>query len=140
VSDVPLRIVIAEDDEDLAAVVRDLLERDGRFVVDAVAGSGDEAVRFVEEHDPDLVLMDIGMPRLDGIEATRRIRRTLRSTRVVVVTSSAAATHRTRALAAGAAAFLRKDASFDELVGTVVGCSRPVVALAARMRLLEVGA
>jgi DNA-binding NarL/FixJ family response regulator len=110
VSDVPLRIVIAEDDEDLAAVVRDLLERDGRFVVDAVAGSGDEAVRFVEEHDPDLVLMDIGMPRLDGIEATRAILARDSSQHVVIYTGSDEYDDVARADAAGAAGYLHKSA------------------------------
>ena len=69
----PLRIVICEDDEKLATLVEELLERDGRFAVVGRARDGDEAVLLVEQHTPDMVLMDIGMPGRDGIEATRAI-------------------------------------------------------------------
>ena len=134
------RVLIVDDHRVYAEMLEILLSSESRIEIVGRAHDGLEGVERALELRPDVVLMDVHMPRLDGIEATRRIRRKLRSTRVVVVTSSAAATHRTRAFTAGAAAFLRKDASFDELVGTVVGCSRPVVALAARMRLLEVGA
>ncbi len=69
----PLRIVICEDDEKFAGLVGEILESDGRFVVVGRAADGNEAVRLCEEHTPDIVLMDIGMPGRDGIEATRAI-------------------------------------------------------------------
>ena len=77
VLETPLRIVICEDDEQLAALVADILERDGRFIVVGRASDGDQVVRLVEEHDPDVVLMDIGLPGRTGSmprarSATRR--------------------------------------------------------------------
>ena len=58
----PLRIIICEDDEKLAALVQEILDADGRFIVVGRAENGDEAVRLVAELSPDVVLMDIGMP------------------------------------------------------------------------------
>ena len=62
VNDAPLSIVICEDDERLAALVEENLDRDGRFLVVGHAADGDSAIRLVDEHTPDVVLMDIGMP------------------------------------------------------------------------------
>ena len=76
----PLRIVICEDDEQLAALVADILERDGRFIVVGRAVDGDEACGSSSEHDPDVVLMDIGLPGQDGIDATRAIHAARRRT------------------------------------------------------------
>ena len=105
-----LRILICEDDEGLAALVTETLGADGRFDVVAHATSGDEAIRLAGEHSPDVVLMDIGMPGLDGIDATRAIRARDAAQHVVIYTGSGEYEDVGRADAAGAAGFLHKDA------------------------------
>ena len=72
-TDNPLRILICEDDDRLAELVTETLDADGRYLVVARAHDGEEAVRLTAEHSPDVVLMDIGMPGIDGIDATRAI-------------------------------------------------------------------
>jgi DNA-binding NarL/FixJ family response regulator len=110
VADQRLRILICEDDERLAMLVTDTLGADGRFDVVARATTGDEAIRLAEEHTPDIVLMDIGMPGLDGIDATRAIRARDAAQHVVIYTGSGEYTDVGRADDAGAAGFLHKDA------------------------------
>jgi DNA-binding NarL/FixJ family response regulator len=110
VTEAPLRVVVAEDDESLAELIRSLLDADGRFVVVGRAADGDDAVRLVEEHRPDLVLMDIGMPTRDGIEATRMIHANDAAQHVVIYTGSDEYADVARADEAGAAGFLHKDA------------------------------
>jgi DNA-binding NarL/FixJ family response regulator len=110
VTETPLRILIAEDDERLAAMVEQLLDGDGRFVVVGRARDGDDAVRMCEEHAPDLVLMDIGMPGRDGIEATRAIHARDARQHVVIYTGSDEYGDIARADAAGAVGFLHKEA------------------------------
>lgn len=105
-----LRILICEDDEGLATLVIDTLVADGRFDVVARATNGDEAIRLAEEHAPDVVLMDIGMPGLDGIDATRAIRERNAAQHVVIYTGSGEYEDIDRADAAGAAGFLHKEA------------------------------
>jgi CheY-like chemotaxis protein len=68
------RILVAEDDSDFLAVVEDVLGRDARFEVVGHAANGLEAVELAGELEPDAVVMDIEMPELDGVEATRRLR------------------------------------------------------------------
>jgi len=106
----PLRIVICEDDERLAALVEELLERDGRFSVVGRARDGDEAVELVEEHSPDMVLMDIAMPGRDGIEATRAIHERDAAQHVVIYTGSDEYADVARADAVGAVGYLHKRA------------------------------
>ena len=105
-----LRILICEDDERLATLVKETLDADGRFDVVARATNGDEAIRLAEEHVPDVVLMDIGMPGLDGIDATRAIRARDARQHVVIYTGSDEYDDIGRADAAGAAGFLHKEA------------------------------
>jgi len=110
VADQRLRILICEDDERLATLVTETLAADGRFDVVARATNGDEAIRLAEEHTPDVVLMDIGMPGLDGIDATRAIRARDAAQHVVIYTGSDEYEDVARADAAGAAGFLHKEA------------------------------
>jgi two-component system response regulator DesR len=105
-----LRIVIAEDDEKLAALVAQMLDGDGRFEVVGRAADGDQAVRLVEQHTPDIVLMDIAMPVRDGIDATRVIHQRDSAQHVVIYTGSGEYGDVARADAAGAGGFLHKDA------------------------------
>jgi DNA-binding NarL/FixJ family response regulator len=110
VTETPLRIVIAEDDDKLASLVEEILEGDGRFVVVGRAADGDEAVLLVQRHAPELVLMDIGMPGRDGIEATRSIHRRDPGRHVVIYTGSGEYADVARADEAGAVGFLHKTA------------------------------
>jgi DNA-binding NarL/FixJ family response regulator len=110
VAETPIRIVIAEDDATLAELVEHILDEDGRFIVVGLASDGDEAVRLCEEHAPDIVLMDIGMPGRDGIEATKAIHARDAGQHVVIYTGSDEYDDVGRADAAGAAGFLHKDA------------------------------
>lgn len=106
----PLRILICEDDEKLAALVEETLDADGRFIVVARAASGAEAVELAEEHAPDVVLMDIGLPGLDGIGATRAIHARDSGQHIVIYTGSGEYADVARADEAGAAGFLHKEA------------------------------
>ena len=109
-TETPLRILICEDDDGLAALVTETLESDGRFIVVANARDGDHAVRLAEEHAPDVVLMDIGLPGLDGIDATRVIHARDSGQHVVIYTGSDEYANVARAEEAGAAGFLHKTA------------------------------
>lgn len=106
----PLRILICEDDEQLAALVSELLEADGDFAVVGYARDGDESVRLSAELEPELVLMDIGLPGRDGIEATRAIRARLEAPQVVIYTGSDEYADVARADEAGAVGYLHKSA------------------------------
>lgn len=105
-----LRVLICEDDANLAELVLETLRADGRFTVVGRAASGDEAVRLAEQHAPDVVLMDIGMPGLDGIAATEAIHARNAAQHVVIYTGSDEYRNVARADAAGAAGFLHKEA------------------------------
>jgi two-component system, NarL family, response regulator DesR len=110
VAQTPLRIVIAEDDDRLAALVEEILDGDGRFVVVGRATDGDEAIRICAETVPDIVLMDIAMPGRDGIDATRAIHANDAGQHVVIYTGSDEYGDVARAQEAGAAGYLHKDA------------------------------
>jgi DNA-binding NarL/FixJ family response regulator len=106
----PLRILLAEDDAQLAALVTTTLDGDGRFIVVGRAVTGDEAVSLCEEHSPDIVLMDIGMPGRDGIEATSAIHSRDPEQHVVIYTGSDEYRDVARAEDAGAVGYLHKGA------------------------------
>ena len=109
-TDSPLRILVCEDDEQLAALVEQILDGDGRFIVVGRASTGDEAIRLAEEHSPDMVLMDIGLPGRDGIDATKTIHARDAGQHVVIYTGSDEYEDVARADEAGAAGFLHKEA------------------------------
>jgi DNA-binding NarL/FixJ family response regulator len=110
VTETPLRIVIAEDDDRLATLVEEILDGDGRFIVVGRARTGDEAVQVCESASPDIVLMDIAMPGSDGIDATRAIHARDAGLHVVIYTGSDEYGDVARAEDAGAAGYLHKDA------------------------------
>lgn len=112
------RVLLADDQELVRAGFRLILELAGLEVV-GEAGDGAEAVELARRLDPDVVLMDVRMPRMDGIEATRRIGQAGLRARVLVLTTFDLDQHVYDALHAGASGFLLKDVDRDRLVDAV---------------------
>ena len=111
-------MVLVDDQELVRQGLRLILELAGIDVV-AEAGDGAEGVSAVLAHDPDVVLMDVRMPHMDGIEATRRLVEAGVRTRVLVLTTFDLDEHVYDALRAGAAGFLLKDVTSERLVAAV---------------------
>jgi len=110
-----LRVVLAEDHGLVRAGLRALLEEMQDVEVAGEAADGHEAVRQVERHKPHLLLLDIGLPGLNGLEVAARVSREHPETRVVILSMHATDEYVHRALAAGAAGYLLKDSSVPEL-------------------------
>jgi DNA-binding NarL/FixJ family response regulator len=117
---VTVRIVLADDQAMVRSGFRLILEAEGDIEVVGEAGDGDEAVAVTRRLQPDVVLMDVQMPKTDGLEATRRIAREpeIRS-RVLVLTTFERDDYVFEALRAGASGFMLKNASPEELVKAV---------------------
>ena len=115
----PARVVVADDQTVVREGIVMLLGLLPGIEVVGAAGDGEEAVKLVAELDPDVVLMDLRMPRCDGAEATRRIRTEHPRTQVVVLTTYADDDSLFPALRAGARGYLTKDAGGDEIVRAV---------------------
>ncbi|MEU8819292.1 response regulator transcription factor [Actinoplanes sp. NPDC048796] len=112
-----VRVLLADDQELVRAGLRALIERDPELSVVGEAADGAEAVALAAAERPDVVLMDLRMPRVDGIEATRRIVAdpALAAVRVVALTTYGTDEHVFAAIRAGAAGFLLKDCGPEEL-------------------------
>lgn len=110
-----IRVLIADDQALIREGLELLLGLSPGIEVVGTAADGDEAVHLVAEREPDVVLMDLRMPRCDGVEATRRIVRDHPSTRVVVLTTYADDASIFGALEAGALGYLTKDAGAREI-------------------------
>jgi two-component system response regulator EvgA len=95
-----LRVLLADDHSIVRRGLRSLLEEAGHSVV-AEAADGLEAVQLVEEHQPDLLILDIGMPKLNGIEVAARTQKLARPAGVIILSMHADASYILRALAAG---------------------------------------
>jgi DNA-binding NarL/FixJ family response regulator len=111
----PTRIVVADDQRVVREGLAMLLRLLPGIEVVGTARDGEEALALVEELTPDVVLMDLRMPRCDGVEATRRLRERGSATRVVVLTTFADDRSVVDALQAGARGFLTKDAGAEEI-------------------------
>ena len=112
----PLTVLVVEDFEDTRYLMRMELERRGFRVLEAT--NGEEGVAVATRERPDIILMDIGMPVMDGIEATRRIRaeEDSRDLLIVALTAHHETEYRASALAAGCDAYLTKPIDFDWLI------------------------
>jgi DNA-binding NarL/FixJ family response regulator len=115
----PLRLVVVDDQEVVRAGLAALLDTQADFTVVATAADGAEAVRRCAEHRPSLALIDIQMPVMDGIEATRRILAVDEPPRVVMLTTFDLDEYVYDALAAGASGFLLKDITPERLFDAV---------------------
>ena len=113
-----IRLLLADDHRMLREGLRRTLEEEGLEVV-GEAADGEEALRLAAKLRPDVVLMDVTMPVLDGVEATRQLHEHLPDIPVVILTMHADREVLARAIRAGAAGYLVKDCSTDEVVRTV---------------------
>lgn len=118
-----IRVLIADDQELLRAGFRELLDAEDNITVVGEAADGAEAVTLATQLAPDVALMDIRMPRLDGLEATRRITRNT-SVQVLILTTYDLDEYVFDALRAGASGFLLKDSQPDSLISAIATVAR----------------
>jgi two-component system NarL family response regulator len=131
------RVVIADDHALFRQGVATVINQEAGLEVVAEAADGAEAVRLYETHRPDVMLLDLRMPRLDGLEAVIRIREQDADARLIILTTYDTDEDIERALRAGAKAYLLKDASAEELVQCIrdvcAGHTRVAPAVAAKL-------
>ena len=134
-----IRVLVADDQTLVRAGFRAILEVQDDLEVVGEAEDGDEAVALARELRPDVVLMDIRMPGVDGIEATRRLLRDGDAPRILMLTTFDLDEYVYEAMKAGASGFLLKDAPRDQLVGAVrtVAAGDALLAPALVRRLIE---
>jgi DNA-binding NarL/FixJ family response regulator len=114
-----LTVLIADDNGLFARALETLLGAEESIAIVGRVADGEQAARQAVELAPDVVLMDLSMPHVDGIEATRRIRESAPGTAVVVLTGSADQSDMERAEQAGASGYVTKDHILKELVETI---------------------
>lgn len=119
-----IRVMVVDDHAIVRQGISDVLAADDDIVIVALAASGEEAVSLAAEHHPDVALMDLSMPGMDGVEATRRTIDASPGVRVVMLTSFAEPEHVNDALDAGAMGYLLKDADAEEIIRAVRAASR----------------
>jgi len=133
-----LRVLLADDHSIVRRGLRALLEEAGHTVV-AEAGDGLEAIRLCEEHRPDLLILDIGMPRLNGIEVAAQTQKLPRPPGVIILSMYGDESYIIRALSAGARAYLLKSATDEDLLPAVqaVASGKPFFSPAVAAVLVE---
>jgi DNA-binding NarL/FixJ family response regulator len=134
----PVGVLIVDDDPLLRAGLAMMLGGAPDLRVVAEAGDGAEVPALVDRYAPDVVLMDIRMPRVDGLAATEALRARRRAPEVIILTTFDADEHVLRALRAGAAGFVLKDTPPDEIVAAIrrVAAGQPVLSPAVTRRLI----
>jgi DNA-binding NarL/FixJ family response regulator len=115
----PIRVLIADDQRLLRQCFQRVLDADPEIEVVGCANGGREAVLLCTEHRPDVVLMDLSMPDMDGVEATRLVRDRAPGSKVLILSMHGEDFKVTKAMRAGVEGYVVKDVSFDELVRIV---------------------
>jgi len=115
----PIRILLVDDDQAFRTVLRRLLEKERGFNVVGEAGDGLEALEQIRVLSPDIILMDIAMPRLNGLEATRTIKTERPGSTVVILTQHQEPAYQRAAAQGGADAFLPKTTRLADLLTTI---------------------
>src|SRR4051812_9670856 len=114
-----MKVLLADDHRIVREGLRSLLEAQDDMQVVGEADNGRLALEMAAEHEPDVVVMDVAMPQLNGIEATRRLMNDQPDTKVVALSMHSDRRYVAEALKAGAAGYLLKDGAFDELVSAI---------------------
>ena len=120
----PISVLIADDHALFVEALEAILSADDRIAVVGNATNGEEAVRLTTELEPDVVLMDISMPVLDGIAATRAIRAARPESCVLMLTGSSSNTDVDRSRRVGAAGYITKDRIAADLIEAIVAVAR----------------
>jgi DNA-binding NarL/FixJ family response regulator len=120
----PIRVLLCDDDETFRQALRLLLDGDERIEIVGNAANGEEAVKLALLHRPDIVTMDIQMPVMDGVDATKQLRYLLPQVKVVIVSASEFGDRAKTAKQAGAAAYVTKTRVFDELIEVILAVAR----------------
>lgn len=124
VTAVALRVLVADDDAEIRSLVSYVLHQDPALLLIAEAEDGDAAVALARQHRPDLVLMDVMMPSVGGLEATRRIKREWPDIKVLVLTNSTDDLTRRAAFESGADSFLDKRDIVPRLLPAIKDAAR----------------
>jgi two-component system response regulator NreC len=134
-----MRVVLADDHAVVRRGLRSLLETEPGVEVVADAGDGLEALRLCAEHQPDVVVLDIAMPLLNGIDVAAKLQKAERRPRIVILSMHADESYILRALAAGAQAYLLKDATDEDLIPAIrtVMSGKPFFSAAVAAVLVE---
>jgi DNA-binding NarL/FixJ family response regulator len=119
-----IRVLLVDDEPMFLEALSALLEHDARISVVATADSGEEAVELAHERKPDVALVDLAMPGLDGFALTRALVTSEPATRVVAVSGLSSPLDAKRALDAGASGFLLKGGLYSEIAEAIVAASR----------------
>ena len=118
-TDERIRVMVVDDHEIVRVGLKQVLELSGEFEVVGQAADGEEAVRVAAEVSPDLVLMDVIMPRKDGVEACREIMESAPDVRVVMLTASSAEDAVVESVAAGASGYILKETDMEQLLSAL---------------------
>ncbi|HYR77103.1 MAG TPA: response regulator transcription factor [Pyrinomonadaceae bacterium] len=129
----PTRVLIADDHTLVRAGIRSLLDKLSGIEVVAESSNGREVLRLVAEHQPQIVLMDIAMPELNGLEATTRLTELHPDVRVVILSIHSDEEHVFQALRAGASGYLLKGASIEELELAIRSAARGEIFLSPQI-------
>ena len=118
-TDTRTSVMLVDDHSIMRDLLRDALENTGEFQVVAQAANGQEALRMVQDASPDVIVMDVIMPVMDGIEACREIMELLPETRVLMLTASNEQDAIVKSIAAGATGYLQKYSGKEQLLATL---------------------
>ena len=114
-----IRVVLAEDQSMILGALAALLEIEGDIAVVGRARDGEEAIALCRQHEPDVLLTDIEMPKVTGLEVAAAVRREAPGTKIIILTTFARAGYLRRALEAGASGYLLKDSPAEQLANAV---------------------
>lgn len=134
-----MRVLLADDHGIVRRGLKSLLETEPGLAVVAEAADGLEALRLCEEHTPDMLILDVGMPKLNGIEVAARAQKLENTPRVIILSMHSDESYILRALAAGARAYLLKDATDEDLLPAVraVAAGKPYFSPSVTAVLVE---
>lgn len=134
-----MRVLLADDHAIVRRGLRSLLETEPGLSVVAEAGDGVEALRLCDEHEPDMLILDIAMPKLNGIDVAARVQKLDPAPQIIILSMHSDESYILRALAAGARAYLLKESTDEDLLPAVraVAAGRPFFSPKVTAMLVE---